>query len=73
MTDLIERKLHRLAGKLSGRLSRSGQQPYAEATAIWAKPVGRTPRAVAHCQTPEDVRAAILTARDCELPLSVRG
>ena len=26
MTDLIERKLHRLAGKLSGGLSRPGQQ-----------------------------------------------
>jgi FAD binding domain/Berberine and berberine like len=73
MTDLIERKLHRLAGKLSGRLSRPGQQPYDHATAIWAKPVGRMPRVVAHCQTPEDVRAAIQTARDCELPLSVRG
>jgi len=73
MTDLIERKLHRLAGKFSGRLSRPGQQPYDHATAIWAKPVGRMPRVVAHCKTPEDVRAAIQTARDCELPLSVRG
>ncbi|WP_029582806.1 FAD-binding oxidoreductase [Bradyrhizobium sp. URHD0069] len=73
MTDLIERKLHRLAGKLSGRLSRPGQQLYAAATAIWAKPVGRMPSVVAHCQTPEDVRAAIQTARDCELPLSVRA
>jgi len=51
MTDLIERKLHRLAGKLSGGLSRPGQQPYAAATAIWAKPVARMPRVVAHCQT----------------------
>ena len=73
MTGLIESKLHRLAGKLSGGLSRPGQQPYAAATAIWAKPVGRMPRVVAHCRTPEDVRAAILTARDCELPLSIRG
>jgi FAD/FMN-containing dehydrogenase len=73
MTDLIERKLHRLAGKLSGRLSRPGQQPHAAATAIWAKPVRRMPRVVAHCQTSEDVQAAIQTARDCELPLSVRG
>ena len=73
MTNLIESKLHRLAGKLSGGLSRPGQQPYAAATAIWAKPVGRMPRAVAHCRTPEDVRAAIQTARDCELPLSVRS
>ena len=72
MTNQIERQLQRLAGKLSGRLSRPGQQPYAAATAIWAKP-DRMPRVVAHCQTPEDLRAAIQTARDCELPLSVRG
>jgi FAD/FMN-containing dehydrogenase len=31
------------------------------------------PRAVAHCRTPEDVQAAIRAARDCDLPLSVRG
>jgi FAD/FMN-containing dehydrogenase len=73
MTDLLERNLDRLAGKLSGRLSRPGQQPYAAATAIWAKPTDRLPRAVAHCRTTEDVRAAILTSRDCDIPLSVRG
>src|SRR5262245_33329090 len=31
------------------------------------------PRAVAHCRTPQDVRAAILAARDCDIALSVRG
>ena len=31
------------------------------------------PRAVVHCRTTEDVQLAIRTARDCGLPLSVRG
>src|SRR6478672_12478036 len=73
MTDLIESTLHRLHGQLSGRLSRLGDERYAAATAIWAKPVGPMPRAVAHCRTPEDIQSAIRAARDCHLPLSVRG
>jgi FAD/FMN-containing dehydrogenase len=73
MTDLIERKLHRLGEQLPGRLSRPGSDRYVAATAIWAKPVGRMPRAVVHCRTPEDVQAAIRAARECHLPLSVRG
>src|ERR1700737_4293572 len=54
-------------------LSRPGDRRYAAATAIWAKPVGRMPRAVAHCRTAEDVQLAIRAARECDLPLSVRG
>jgi FAD/FMN-containing dehydrogenase len=50
-----------------------GDPGYADATAIWAKPVGRAPRAVVHCRTAEDVALAIRAARDCDLPLSVRG
>jgi FAD/FMN-containing dehydrogenase len=73
MTGLIERTLHRLGGQLPGRLSMPGDDGYTAATAIWAKPVGRAPRAVIHCRTAEDVQAAIRAARDCDLPLSVRG
>jgi FAD/FMN-containing dehydrogenase len=73
MTDLIERTLRRLGGQLPGRVSRPGDDRYAAATAIWPKPVGRMPRAVVHCRTPEDVQSAIRAARDCDLPLSVRG
>ena len=73
MTDLIESTLHRLRGQLSGRLSRLGDDRYAVATAIWAKPVGPMPRAVAHCRTAQEVQSAIQAARDCDLPLSVRG
>jgi hypothetical protein len=58
MTDLIGNIFHRLNQQLSGRLSRPGDDRYAAATAIWAKPVGPMPRAVAHCRTPHDVRSA---------------
>ena len=71
MTDSIE--LHRLDGQLPGRVSRPGDNRYIAATALWAKPLGRMPRAVVHCRTPQDVQSAILAARDCDLPLSVRG
>jgi hypothetical protein len=47
-----------------------GDERYAAATAIWAKPVGRLPRAIVHCRTPEDVQSAIRAARDADLPLS---
>ncbi len=74
MTDLIKETFRRRFGKhLPGRLSLPGDAGYDKATAIWTKPIGRTPRAVVHCRTPEDVQSAILAARDCDLPLSVRG
>ena len=73
MADLIGRKLNRLGQQLRGRLSMPGDGGYAAATTIWAKPVGRKPRAVVHCRTIEDVQLAIRAARDCEVPLSVRG
>ena len=73
MPDQIERALRRLHAQLPRRVSLPGEHGYAAATAIWAKPVGPMPRAVVHCRTTEDVQLAIRTARDCGLPLSVRG
>ena len=73
MADLIERTLQRLGGQLPGRVSRPTDERYTAATAIWAKPVGRRPRAVVHCRTPQDVQSAVRAARHCDLPLSVRG
>ena len=35
--------------------------------------LARRPRAIAHCRSPQDVQAAIRAARNCDLPLSVRG
>jgi FAD/FMN-containing dehydrogenase len=73
MTGLIERTLRRLDGQLRGRVSRPGDNQYIAATALWAKPIGRLPRAVVHCRTPQDVQLAILAAGDSGLSLSVRG
>jgi FAD/FMN-containing dehydrogenase len=73
MTDLVQRTLYRLGERLPGRLSTLGDPGYADATAIWSKPVGRLPRAVVHCRTAGDVALAIRAARDCDLSLSVRG
>jgi len=73
MSDLTARTLNWLRRQVRGRLSLPGDQHYAVATAIWAKPVGRLPCAVVHCRTPEDIRFAIRAARDCDLPLSVLG
>src|SRR5262249_13509316 len=68
-----ERTLYRLGEHRPGLISRPGHEDYAAATAIWAKPVGCMPRAVIHCQTPQDVQAAIRAARICDLALSGRG
>jgi FAD/FMN-containing dehydrogenase len=73
MKDLIGGTFRRLNQQLSGRLSSPGDDRYAAATAIWAKPVGSMPRAVAHCRTPHDVQSTIRAARDADLAVSVRG
>jgi FAD/FMN-containing dehydrogenase len=73
MPDQIERTLRSLGGQLPGRVFRPGEDGYAAGTAIWAKPVGLMPAAVVHCRTTDDVQLAIRAARDCGLPLSVRG
>jgi len=71
--DPIEKTLSRLGEQLHGRLSMPGSDRYAAATAIWARPVGYMPRAVAHCRTNADVQSAIQAAREADLALSVRG
>jgi FAD/FMN-containing dehydrogenase len=73
MTGLIERTLRWLGEQVPGRLSMPGDDRYSAATAIWAKPIGHMPRAVVHCRTAGDVGSAVRAARDCDLPLSVRG
>lgn len=73
MTKLIESTLRVLSGQLPGRVSKPGDEQYAAATAIWAKPVGRMPRTVVHCRSLQDIQLAIAAARSAGLSLSVRG
>src|SRR5262249_2369991 len=54
-------------------LSRPGEDGYAAATSIWARPRGLAPVAVAHCRTAADVQEALRAARKHGVPLSVRG
>src|ERR1700750_360150 len=69
----IESRRRSLKQQLRALVSMPGDDRYAAATNIWAKPVRTTPRAIVHCRTAEDVKAAILAARERDLPLSVRG
>jgi FAD/FMN-containing dehydrogenase len=73
MTDLVGRTLDRLAVSLPGQVSTPGDASYGAAIGHLVKPAGRMPRAVVHRQTGDDVQSAIRAARDCRLPLSVRG
>jgi len=73
MTDMLARAMHRFNERLPGRVSRQGEQRYEKATALWAKPAGSLPRAVAHCETAHDIQAAVRIARDAGMALSVRG
>jgi hypothetical protein len=70
MTEPIERASRQ---QLPGLISLPGDDRYAAATNIWAKPMGVAPRAIVHCRTAEDVQTAIRVARDRDLPASVRG
>jgi len=56
MTDLVQKTLRRLGEQLPGRLSTPGDPCYADATAVWAKPVGRMPRAVSIARQPKTWR-----------------
>lgn len=73
MNDIAGNALDRLSERLRCQVSKPGHDGYAKATAIWSKPVGRMPRAVAHCRTVEDVRSAVRAARDSGFSVSVRG
>ncbi len=73
MADLSKRPFARIAGQLGERISMPGDARYLAAISLWAAPTGELPHAVIHCRSKEDVQAAIRAARDCDLPLSVRG
>jgi FAD/FMN-containing dehydrogenase len=73
MPDSIENALLRLSDGAAARISLPGDEGYVAATSLWAKQKDIVPRAVVHCESAGDVQAAIRTAREHGLPLSVRG
>jgi hypothetical protein len=58
MSDQIKRTLRLFGGQLPCRVSLPGEDGYAAATAIWAKPVGG-PHAACRCSLPNDRRRPI--------------
>ena len=73
MPDSIENALLRLSDGAAARISLPGDEGYVAATSLWAKQKDIVPRAVVHCESAGDVQAAIRTAREHGLPLSVSG
>jgi FAD/FMN-containing dehydrogenase len=73
MTDLILQSDSDIARQLRGLVSMPGQDGYLAATETWARQRDVRPHFVVHCRTAGDVQAAILAARERNLPLSVRG
>lgn len=73
MSTLFQRTIDGLGRRLTGQIYLPDNEGYAAATQTWAKPPdGMRPRAAIHCRSAEDVRAAVLAARESGLPLSVR-
>jgi len=58
---------------IQGRIVLQGDDDYARARQIWNGAVEHQPALFAVCETPADVQAAVRTARQQDLPLSVRG
>jgi FAD/FMN-containing dehydrogenase len=73
MTDVILQSDGDVTMQLRGLVSMPGDDGYIAATSTWAKQRGVTPHFVVHCRTATDVQAAIRSARERNLPLSVRG
>jgi FAD/FMN-containing dehydrogenase len=58
---------------MQGRVVLRGDDDYAQTRQIWNGAVEHQPAMIAVCETPADVQAAVRTARQHDLPLSVRG
>ena len=71
MMDFVERLLGR--DLVRGRVVSRGDDDYARTRQIWNGAVENQPTAIAMCETSADVQAAVRSARQHGLPLSVRG
>ena len=64
---------HELRTTMQGRIVSWGDDDYARARQIWNRAVESQPALLAVCETSADVQAAVRSARQHVIPLSVRG
>ena len=62
-----------LRAVMHGKVVLRGDDDYAQTRQIWNGAVHHQPALIAVCETPADVQAAVRTARQHDLPFSVRG
>ena len=63
----------RLRAAVRGRVWQQGDDGYDDARRVWNGAVDRRPAVVVRCADADDVRTALLVARESGAPLSVRG
>ena len=63
----------RVRAAVRGRVWQPDDDGYDDARRVWNGAVDRRPAVVVRCADAEDVRTALLVARECDAPLSVRG
>jgi FAD/FMN-containing dehydrogenase len=69
----VEAATRELRAAMQGRLVSRGDDDYARTRQIWNRAVEHQPALIAVCETTADVQAAVRSARQNGLALSVRG
>ncbi|HEV7623668.1 MAG TPA: FAD-binding oxidoreductase [Amnibacterium sp.] len=72
MVQILSDPVEELRSRMRGRVITAADPDYDEARRVWNAAIDRSPKAVAMCETVDDVVAAVTTARDGGLEISVR-
>lgn len=73
ISEVVTVSLEKLAESMIGALVRPGDASYDQARSVWNGMIDARPAGVAHCESTDDVLAALRAAKDAGLPLAVRG
>jgi hypothetical protein len=74
MTVTMQRhSLGQLRSRFRGALLRPGEEGYDEGRRVWNGAIDRRPALIARCAGADDVQRAVRFARECDLPIAVRG
>ncbi len=71
--DRTDEVVRALRSHLTGEVVGVADEGYAAARSVWNGMIDKRPVAVARCETPDDVAAAVGIARGAALPIAVRG